>query len=306
VTPGRFRGYFKETFREIIKNKDCYLYLMPMFIIFFLFTILPVIIALFFSFTYFNLLEMPRFIGWDNYLALFLDDDIFSISFRNTLTIAIITGPIGYFASFLLAWAISELNSFLRAVLVTVMYAPSITGGAYMIWSLIFSGDSYGYLNNILYSFNIISSPVQWLTDTKYMMPVLVIILIWLSLGAGFLAFVASFQTVDKSMYEAALVDGVRNRWQELWFITLPSMKPQLLFGAVMSITGAFSVGDQVTALFGNPSTDFAVYTLANHMVDYGTVRYEMGYACSIAVVLFVLMFFTNILVKQILEKVGK
>ena len=279
---------------------------MPLIFTFFLFTVLPVLIAIFISFTYFNVLEPPKFIGWENYLSAFLDDEIFMLALKNTLLIAIITGPIGYLASFLFAWLINELWPTVRAIMVTILYVPSISGGAFMIWTLIFSGDAYGFLNSFLTKWGIIDQPVQWLTNTSYMKWCLILVMIWMSLGTSFLAFIAGFQALDKSLYEAGFVDGISNRLQELWFITLPSMKPQLIFGAVMSITASFSVGDQTAILFGSPSTDFAAHTLVNHLTDYGTVKLDMGYACAIAVVLFVLMFFSNIIIKRLLRKVGR
>ena len=300
-----YRTKISESVKEARKNIDCYLYLLPLFFTFFLFTILPVLIAVFFSFTYFNLLETPIFTGWNNYLSLFLDDDVFLTALKNTLLIALITGPVGYLGSFLLAWFINELNRVLRAVIVTLLYSPALAGGAFMIWTLIFSGDAYGYLNSFLFQYGLIDQPVQWLTDPNYMIWCVIIVMIWVSLGAGFLAFVAGFQTIDKSMYEAGYVDGIKNRWQELWFITLPSMRSQLVFGAVMSITASFSVGELTSHLCGMPSTDFAAHTIVNHLTDYGTVQFDMGYACAIATVLFMIMFFANMLIQRLINKVG-
>ncbi len=292
-------------FARVLKNADCYLYLLPYCAIFFTFTVLPVCISIFFSFTYYDVLQPPRFIGFQNYINLFANDEIFILALKNTLVISVFTGPIGYLMSLIFAWMIAELTPKLRAVMVTALYAPSISGGAFMIFSLLFSGDSYGYINGVLLRLGIISSPIQFLTDTKYMLPIVIIVMIWMSMGTGFLSFVAGFQTIDRTLYEAGYVEGIRNRWQELWFITLPSIKPQLLFGAVMSITGSFGAGSVSTSLFGFPSTDYAAHTIMNHLEDYGTTRFEMGYACSIATVLFVLMISANKLVRRLISKVG-
>ena len=127
-----------------------------------------------------------------------------------------------------------------------------------------------------------------------------------MSFGAGFLSFVAGFKNIDMRLYEAAAVDGIRDRWQELWYITLPCMKPQLLFGAVMSITGSFGVGDVITGVFGYPSTNYALHTLVHHLQDHGSIRLEMGYACAIAVVLFFLMVGANQIVQRLLRRVGE
>ena len=290
---------------QIKKNKACYIMLAPYFILFFLFTVLPVLTSICLSFTYFNMLEWPTFNGWNNYIKLFLEDDIFLISLKNTLIFAVVTGPISYLLCLLFAWIINEFSSRIRTVLTLIFYAPSICGNAYMVWSLILSGDRYGYLNGILLKWGIINEQKLWMQDAKYILPCLIVVQLWLSLGTGFLSFIAGLQTVDKSLYEAAALDGVKNRWQELWYVTLPAMKPQLMFGAVMSITGSFGMGDVLTGVFGFPSSNYALHTLVHHLQDYGNVRFEMGYACAIAVLLFILMVGANQIVQRLLRKVG-
>ncbi len=292
--------------KKLRNNWDCYLYLAPYFLIFFTFTVLPVLASIFLSFTYYNVLEAPTFIGIDNYRDLIASDDVFILAVKNTLIIAVITGPIGYLASIMFAWLINELSHTMRAIMVTILYAPSISGGAYVIWGIIFSGDSYGWVNSMLLNYGFIDSPIQFTTDTKYMMMVLCIVTVWMSLGTGFLSNVAGFRTIDKSLYEAGYVEGIRNRWQELWFITLPQMKPMLMFSAVMSITQAFTCGGIGDALFGFPSTDYATHTILNHINDYGGTRFEMGYACAIATVLFALMVSCNSIIQKLLRKVGQ
>lgn len=298
-------SYKTGVIKRIIDNKDCYLYLLPFFSLFFVFTVLPVIISICLSFTYYNAVEPPRFVGLLNYFNLFINDAIFLKSIKNTLIIALFAGPIGYFMSFFFAWVISELPPKLRAVMVTILYAPSISGSAYLVWTLLFSGDANGYINSWLIQLGFISEPIQFLTTARYMIPIVIIVMIWMSMGTGFLSLVAGFQTIDTSMYEAGYLDGIGNRWQELWFITLPAMKPQLLFSAIMSITGTFGVGSIVTALFGFPSTDYAAHTIINHLQDYGTVRYEMGYACAIATMLFVILIGLNRGIRGLIGKVG-
>lgn len=287
------------------KKKSCYLFLLPFFLLFTVSTVIPVVVAIGLSFTQYNVLEAPQFIGAQNYIQMIFYDDLFPTVLSNTLTMALFIGPIGYLMALLVAWMINELSPALRTLLVILFYAPSISGNAYLIWTLMFSGDAYGYLNSWMMTLNIIREPIQWLTDTQYMMTCVILVSLWMSLGTGFLSFVAGLQGIDRSLYESAAIDGVHNRWQELWFVTLPSMKPQLMFGAVLSITGAFSVGEVCNNLCGNPSTDYAVHTLVNHMQDYGNARYEMGYACAISTFLFVLMMASNQLINRLLRKVG-
>lgn len=290
---------------QIRRNKEIYLMMAPYFILFFLFTVLPVAVSIGLSFTYFNMLEMPTFIGWKNYIKLFLEDDIFLISLKNTLIFAVITGPISYILCLLFAWIINEFKGKVRSFLTLIFYAPSICGNAYMVWNLILTGDRYGYLNGILIKLGILDNPILWMKTEKWILPILIVVQLWLSLGTGFLSFIAGLQTVDRSLYEAAALDGVKNRWQELWYVTLPSMKPQLMFGAVMQITQSFAVADISIQLAGNPSVNYAGATVVTHLLDYGSTRFDMGYASAIATVLFLLMVGTNKLVQKILRRVG-
>ena len=287
------------------KRKICYLFLAPYAILFFTFFILPMCTSIFFSFTYYNILEPPRFIGAQNYINLVLQDDVFLTAVKNTFVIALITGPAGYILSFLFAWLINELPKWLRTIAVVIFYAPSVAANAYSVFAIIFKGDAYGYLNAILIDLGLIDAPYLWLSDPRYMMPVLIVVILWMSMGTGFLSFVAGFQGIDKSMYEAGYVDGVRNRWQELYHITLPSMKPMLLFGAVMSITTAFNVSDVPRMLCGYPSTDYAARTIVTHLFDYGFSRFEMGYASAIATLLFLVMILCKKIITNALSKVG-
>lgn len=293
----------KNLWNRMKQYRDCYLLILPFYCIFAIFVVIPIIIAIFFSFTDFNMLQPPEFVKFDNYLTLFFEDDVFLVAVRNTLIFAVITGPISYFLCLFFAWMINELPRALRTVMTFVFYAPSMSGMLYVIWSFIFSGDMYGLLNQILLSIGIIREPVQWLSDTNTMLPIIIIVQIWMSLGTSFLAFIAGFQNVDKSLYEAAAVDGVRNRVQNLIYITLPSMGPQLLFSAVMQISAAFSVSTVCMTLAGFPSTDNAALTVVTHAYDYGMIRFEMGYACAVTVVLFVVMVSVNNWIQKLIEK---
>ncbi|MDQ8734621.1 sugar ABC transporter permease [Paenibacillus sp. LHD-38] len=296
----------KSITQTIGRHKESYLLMTPYMIFFLLFTILPVVLSIVLGFTYYNMIEPPRFIGWYNYIRLFLDDDIFIVSVKNTLFFAFVTGPVSYMLSFLVAWMINDLSKTLRSIATTVFYIPTIIGiSVFPMWRLIFSPDAYGYLNGMLMGLGIISDPVAWLLDKEYILLILIVVQLWMSLGISFLAFVAGLQTVDRSLYEAGVMDGIKNRFQELWYITLPSMIPQLIFGAVMQIVISFSVADVSIQLAGFPSTEYAGETLVTHIMDYGSIRYEMGYASAMAVVLFFMMVFTNRLVTKILQKVG-
>ena len=294
------------TWKEMKRNKVAYIMCAPFFLLFFIFTVLPVGLSIFFSFTEFNMLEPPKWVAFDNYVHLFLEDDIFIVACKNTLIFAAITGPVSYLMSFLVAWFINELSPKVRAVVTLIFYAPSISGSVYMVWTILFSSDAYGYINGLLLKLNIIDTPIMFFQNANWVMPLCIVVALWTSLGTAFLSFIAGLQTVDRSQYEAGAVDGVKNRWQELWYITLPTMRPQLMFGAVLAITGAFGFGAVVTALCGFPSVDYAAHTIMHHLDDYGGQRFEVGYASAIAVFLFLIMLGCNLLIKKMLSKVGQ
>ncbi len=296
----------KQLLKDIKKNKICYLYIAPFFILFTIFTVLPVIVAIALSFTSYNILQPAQFIGLQNYAMIFFEDEIFIKAVVNTLTMALVIGPFSYIGALIVAWVLNELNRGVRTALVFMIYAPSISGGALMIWQLLLSGDELGYVNSLLLQLGFIDTPIQFFTDTEYMLMAVIIVTMWTSMGTQFLSFVAALQGLDQSLYEAGAIDGIRNRWQELWYVTLPQMKPQLLFGAVISITGAFSVGSVGASLCGNPSTDYAVHTVINFMSDYSGARYEYGAACAVAVILFVAIVASNELIKKLLNNLGR
>lgn len=295
-----------DTFKSIVKNKESYFMTAPYFILFIVFTIVPVLMSIFLSFTSYNIFQAPEFVGFGNYRRLFINDEVFITALKNTLIFACITGPLSYLICFVLAWIINDFKPLVRAVFTTIFYAPSISGSVYMIWQIMFSSDSYGYINSVLMRLGIIDSPIYWIEDPSKVLWVCIIIQLWLSLGTSFLAFIAGFQGVDRSLYEAAAVDGIRNRWQELWYVTLPVMKPQLLFASVMQITGAMGVGDLTVNIAGFPSVDYAAHTIANHITDYGNTRYEMGYASAIATILFIMMIGGNKLIQKFIRRVGE
>ena len=290
--------------REIYLNRVLYLMMTPYLLLFILFTVLPVIMSFLLSFTDFNMLEFPTWRGWQNYLDLFLEDTIFITAVKNTLIMAVIIGPGGYMLSFVFAWLINELPNVPRTILTFVFYAPALTG-AVSIWTLIFSSDYYGWANSILMELQIIREPITWLKDPTYILPIVIIVQLWSSLGVNFLTLIAGLKGVNREFYEAGAIDGIKNRWQELWYITLPCIKEQLLFSAVIQISNTLGVGAITTALCGFPSVQYAGHTIVNHLSDYTSVRYELGYASAIATILFLAAIFLNSFIRKLIRKVG-
>lgn len=294
------------TWHLMKRYKVGYFMIIPFMVLFFIFTIIPVAASLFVGFTDYNMLEVPNWVGLDNYITLFLDDDLFITALKNTVIFAVLTGPTSFILSFVVAWFINELSPKTRSIVTLIFYAPSISGGAFTIFQYIFASDSYGLVNGWLLKFGFIDSPILFFTDVNYIVPLCVAISLWMSLGTSFLSFVAGLQGIDRAQFEAAAVDGITNRWQELWYVTLPNMKPQLMFGSVMAITGSFGYGAMVTALAGNPSTDYVAYTISHHIEEYGGARMEIGYSSAISFVLFLIMISANMFVAKLLSKVGE
>ena len=280
--------------------------LAPFLIAFLLFMVIPVAASIVLSFFRFDMLGMPEFIGFDNYFRMIMEDKVFGISLANTLYFAVITGPVGFMLSFILAWFINELGPKARSLLSFLFYSPALMGNVYFIWQVMFSGDSYGYVNSLLISLNVISEPIQWFSNPNYSMTLVILIQLWMSMGVSFLANISGLQNVDTTIYEAAAIDGVKNRWQELWYLTLPSMKNILLFSAVMQIQASFSVSGIATTLTGNPSVNYSTHTIVTHLTDVSGVRYEMGYAAAISVFLFLMMAFARIGIGKLLDATGK
>lgn len=285
-------GRIAQLWRRMVRHRFSYLLLAPFLLLFTVFTIIPVVTSVGLSFTYYNILEAPRLIGFSNYRLLFVDDDIFLKAIGNTLKYAIVVGPVSYVMAFLLAWLISQIPIKYRFLYTLCFYTPSLTSAVAMsvIWMYLFSGDRYGLINYVLTKFGFLNEPWLWLQNEKTMMPVVIIVSLWMSLGFSFLSFLAGLQNVSRELYEAGSIDGIRYRWQQLWYITLPSVKPQLLFGAILQIVMSLQVADISMQLVGFPSPLYAGHTIMTHLHDYAFIRFEMGYAAAIAVVLFLMM----------------
>lgn len=293
----------KSVWYRMRKSFSSYALISPFAILFIIFWMIPVVGAIVLSFTSFNMLELPVFVGLENYQRMLLDDDVFYTVLTNTIVFAVATGPLGYILSFFFAWLINDMGRVLRPMFTFFFYAPTLAGSTYMVWNFLFSNNQYGFLNGALMQIGFISEPIKWLSDSDIVIWVIIIVQLWLSLGTGFLAFIAGFQSMDKSLFEAGAIDGIRNRWQELRYITIPSMAPQLLFSAVMQISATFAVGDIIMQLAGSPTTNYAADVLVTYMKDLSTVRFELGYACTVATFLFVLMLILNNVITSVLRK---
>lgn len=296
----KLRNYSRD--KMLTEHIPMLIMLAPFLIFFFVFTIIPIFASIALSFTSYDMISSPKFIWIDNYRRMIVEDTTFSTTVRNTLTFAIIAGPLGFLLSFVLAWFVNEFTPKVRAFLSFMFYAPSLVGNAYFIWKVAFSGDSYGYINSFLISIGVIAEPIVWLKTEAYLMPIVIVVQLWQSMGVSFLSNISGLQNVSRDMYEAGAIDGIRNRWQELRYITLPAMQPMLLFSAVMQIQASFSASTIMIELAGYPSKNMAVDSIVSLMTDMATVRYELGYACAMSVVLFIMMVAARLLVGKLLK----
>ncbi len=285
------KSNFKNWFE---KEGSAYSFLSGYALMFIVFIVVPVLVAILLSFTLFDTIQFPKFIGLKNYVTLLTQDDIFmKYVLPNTIQFAVIVGPGGYILSFMLAWMLAQLPKLPRTIMALILYSPSMTSGVAMsvVWLTFFSGDQNGYLNSLLLNYSIIQEPIQWLQSPQYLMTIMIVVTLWSSMGVGFLAMLAGILEVNPEMYEAGSLDGINNRFQEIIYITIPSMRPQMLFGAVMAIVGTFQAGAIGVTLSGtNPTPQYAGQLIVNHIEDYGFLRYEMGYAAAVSVVLLLMV----------------
>lgn len=292
--------------RESKEKLPLLIMLLPFLVLFLAFTILPIISSVVLSFFNYDMVNQLEFAGLGNYAAMLLEDEVFWICVKNTVLFAVVTGPIGFMLSFVLAWMINELNRTMRTILSFLFYSPALMGNVYFIWQVLFSGESYGYVNSTLLTMGIITEPIQFFKEPSYAFVIVMIVQLWCSMGVSFLANISGLQNVNPEMYEAGAIDGIRNRWVELWYITLPSMKEIILFSCVMQIQSAFSVSAIASTLCGYPSVNYCADTLVTLLTDVGGARYEMGLASAMSVFLFAIMAFTRVVIGKAVTSLGK
>ena len=279
-----------------------YAFMLPFCLLFFVFTIIPVFVAFFQSFTRYDMINPAEFVGLNNYKLLLMDDDIFITAMKNTMIFACITGPLCFLLSFFIAWTINQMKC--RTIFALGFYAPSVLSSVAIsvVWMYFFSGDRYGLINDILINIGLISTPIQWTTDSNYVLWVIILVQVFMGMGTNFLVFLAGFQNLSKELSEAGKIDGIKNRWEDLRYIIFPQLKPQLLFGAINATVAAFGVFDIAVSVAGLPSPNYAGHTIVTHLYDYAFIRFEMGYASCIAVILFLITFLLGRVVMRVLR----
>ena len=274
-----------------------YLLMLPYALLFTVFIAAPVAIAIGLSFTFYDIIQVPHYVGFLNYLVLMTQDEVFlRYVLPNTFTYALMIGPGGFVLSFLVAWMLAQIQKIPRTIIALAMYAPSMAGGVFVaiVWRTVFSGNERGLVNAFLIDWGFIIEPIQFLQNPDMLLPIMIFVTLWSSMGVGFLAILAGVLNYDSEIYEAAQIDGLRNRFQEIVYITIPTMKPQMLFGAVMAIVGAFQTGHIGVLLSGTgphgPTPQNAGQLILNHIEDFALMRFELGYAAAISVVLLIMV----------------
>ncbi len=277
---------------------------LPFVLLFITFIIIPILVAIGLSFTDFNSIEAPNFVGLDNYVTILTDDSTFmEFSLPNTIAFAVIVGAGGYILSFFMAWSLAQITRIPRTVMAVILYSPSMTSGVMLstVWQVVFAGDKVGYLNAFLLKLDVIQKPILWLSDGTYLLPIMIAVSLWSSMGIGFLAMLAGILNVDKDLYEAAYIDGVTNRFQEIVYVTIPAVRPQMLFGAIMAIVNTFQNGSIGVLLSGaNPTPGYAGQLLVTHAEEHAFVRYEMGYGAAVSVILLILVWVISQIAKKL------
>ena len=295
--------FLSPKFLKKFENLDLLFFLGPYMVVFFVWTILPGIVSYFIAFMQFNTIEFPVWVGLQNYQRLFLSEEYFTLCLSNSLVLGTLSGVINYLFAFGFAWILNEVPPKPRTILTLLFYLPSMTGGFTVILDMLLSSDRYGWLNGWLMQAGLIQDPIQWSKETEYMLPLAIIIMLWSALGTQFLVFLSSLQGVDKSLYEAGAVDGIYNRWQELYYITLPSIKGQLQLNAILTVTASVSIS--APGFFGTPTQDYKLFTLAMLSADYSG-RLEMGYVTAISTIMLILSITINKIVNYLIGKIGK
>ena len=268
-----------------IEERYGYLFISPWLIGFVIFSGGPILVSIFMSFTFYDIVNPSRWTGFGNYISLF-QDELFWISLKSTATYAASTVGVGIVAAFAMALLLNRSIaglSFWR----TLFYLPSVISGVAvsLLWMWIFQRD-FGILNQLLWQLFRIEGP-GWFSSDKWVIPSLMIMSLW-SIGGGIIIYLARLQSIPTELYEAAEIDGA-GTWRKLWSVTIPLMTPVIFFQLIMGIIGSFQV---FTVAFvvtsGRPTYAWLFYVL--YLYRNAFEYYKMGYASAMAWVLFTIL----------------
>lgn len=268
-----------------------FIYILPSLILILCFSVIPIFMSAFFSFTEYNVMNPPKFVALSNYEKI-LQDEYVREALLNTLKYVVITVPIQTclslaFAAFLATKMQNKGGEFLRSVMFIPVIASAVTSGT--IWRTILGADG-GILNNILGVFGV--APLNWLGDSRTSLVSICIVAIWKNVGYFLVIFYAGIMDIPKSLYEAARVDGA-NTYQQFFRITLPMLKPITSLVVTLGIIWSFQVFDLAYQMTGG-GPGYSSVTIVMAIYNAAFKQYKMGYACALAMVLLVIVLIIN------------
>ncbi len=280
-----------------------YAYILPSLILILCFSIIPIFMSAFFSFTEYNVMNPPRFVGLENYEKVFQDEYVRE-ALLNTLKYVAITVPIQtilslVFAAILATKMQNKGGEFLRSVMFIPVIASAVTSGT--IWRTILGADG-GILNSILGVFGV--APINWLGDSHTSLLSICIVAIWKNVGYFLVIFYAGIMDIPKSLYEAAKVDGA-NTFQQFFSITLPMLKTITSLVVTLGIIWSFQVFDLAYQMTGG-GPGYSSVTIVMAIYNAAFKQYKMGYACALAMLLLVIVLIINAVKQRVFgEKEG-
>ncbi|MGB2629718.1 MAG: sugar ABC transporter permease [Candidatus Omnitrophota bacterium] len=295
----------EETFlQKLNKQKISYLFIALPALLFFVFQLAPVVISFFWSFTDYDVVHAPTCVGLANYKNILFNDPLFWKAMGNTVLYVIGVVPIGVCVSLLLAVAIDQKIKF-KNFFKSIFFLPTVTAivAVSVIWKWLYAGEKYGLFNYFIMKLGF--NPVDWLSSPTWTLPSIMIMSIWAGLGYNMILFLAGLQTIPHVMYEAAEIDGA-GFWKKFFNITLPLLKPTIVFVAIMSFIFSFQVFEQVYIMTGGQGGIGGVLnsalTIAAYLYDKGFQKFEMGYASALAYIIFLCIFMLTMINKHFVK----
>ncbi|NQU95640.1 MAG: sugar ABC transporter permease [Candidatus Omnitrophica bacterium] len=288
----------KGFFTKLNEAKWSYIFIAPAVLLFLIFVVGPVIASFYWSFTEYDAIHAPKWVGLANYKNIFFNDPRFWKSVRNTCLYTLGVIPLGTALSLLLAIAVDQqirFKNFFRAI----YFIPSVTSviALSVIWKWLFAGEKYGLINHILIRVGL--QPVDWLMSPVWTLPAIMIMSIWASLGYNMILFLAGLQTIPKTVYEAADIDGA-NVFDKFWHITLPLLKPFTVFVVIIGFITSFQVFERVYIMtqseLGIGGVLDSALTVVAYLYDMGFRKFKMGYASALGYIVFVVVFIITII----------
>ncbi|OGW84808.1 MAG: hypothetical protein A2987_02520 [Omnitrophica bacterium RIFCSPLOWO2_01_FULL_45_10] len=288
----------KTLFARLNEHKWSYFFIAPAVLLFVVFIVGPLIASFYWSFTEYNGIHPPKWVGLANYKTIFFDDPRFWKAIKNTVIYTLGVIPPGVVLSLLLAIAVDQQIKFKNFFRI-IYFIPSVTSviALSVIWKWLFAGEKYGLINYFLLSLGL--KPIDWLMSPVWTLPAIMIMSIWAGIGYNMILFLAGLQTIPSTVYEAADIDGA-NVLEKFWHITLPLLKPTMVFVVIMGFIASFQVFERIYIMteseFGIGGVLDSALTLVAYLYDMGFRKFQMGYASALGYVVFIVIFLVTII----------